>query len=135
MGGSGRELAPGAARVTVVLMAGLQGSARPPRPASQRHLREEHKMDVALAACDVCRPAAVDQLVKVGGQVSLAVAAHQPQSRGHRRVGIGQAKQDRRDALIVDTRGRLHIDDELMKELADIKKREAARRPTSARTR
>ena len=82
-----------------------------------RHLREEHKMDVALAACDVYRPAAVDQLVKVGSQAGAHVY-EQGTSRNPVDIAewaLGQAKQDRRDALIVDTSGRLHIDDELMK--------------------
>jgi len=82
-------------------------------------------MDVAIAACDVYRPAAVDQLVKVGGQAGATVYE---QGTGRDPVDIAewaldQAKQDRRDALIVDTSGRLHVDEVLMKELADVKKR------------
>ena len=82
-------------------------------------------MDVAVAACDVYRPAAVDQLVKVAGQAGAHVYE---QGTGRDPVDIAewaldQAKRDRRDALIVDTSGRLHIDQELMKELAEIKKR------------
>ena len=126
MGGSGRELALARPGPTVVLMAGLQGSGKTTAAGKlARHLREEHKMDVALAACDVYRPAAVDQLVKVGSQAGAHVY-EQGTSRDPVDIAewaLGQAKQDRRDALIVDTSGRLHIDDELMKELADIKKR------------
>ena len=82
-------------------------------------------MDVGVAACDVYRPAAVDQLVKVGEQAGAHVYE---QGTGRDPVDIAewaldQAKQDRRDALIVDTSGRLHVDEELMKELAEIKKR------------
>jgi signal recognition particle subunit SRP54 len=107
-------------------MAGLQGSGKTTACAKlARHLREEHKMDVALAACDVYRPAAVEQLIKVGGQAGAHVYE---QGTGRDPVDIAewaldQAKQDRRDALIVDTSGRLHVDEELMKELAEIKKR------------
>ena len=125
-GRPGREPALARPGPTVVLMAGLQGSGKTTAAGKlARHLREEHKMDVALAACDVYRPAAVDQLVKVGSQAGAHVY-EQGTSRNPVDIAewaLGQAKQDRRDALIVDTSGRLHIDDELMKELADIKKR------------
>jgi signal recognition particle subunit SRP54 len=126
MGGAGRDLALAKPGPTVILMAGLQGSGKTTACAKlARHLREEHKMDVALAACDVYRPAAVEQLIKVGGQAGAHVYE---QGTGRDPVDIaewalGQAKQDQRDALIVDTSGRLHVDEELMKELAEIKKR------------
>src|ERR671930_62670 len=126
MGGSGRDLVLAKPGPTVILMAGLQGSGKTTACAKlARHLREEHGMNVALAACDVYRPAAVDQLVKVGQQAGAHVYE---QGTGRDPVDIAewaldQAKQDRRDALIVDTSGRLHVDPELMKELAEIKKR------------
>jgi signal recognition particle subunit SRP54 len=126
MGGAGRDLAFAKPGPTVILMAGLQGSGKTTACGKlARHLREEHRMDVALAACDVYRPAAVEQLVKVGGQAGAHVYE---QGTGRDPVDIAewaldQAKQDRRDALIVDTSGRLHVDEELMKELAEIKKR------------
>jgi signal recognition particle subunit SRP54 len=126
MGGAGRELAFAKPGPTVILMAGLQGSGKTTACAKlARHLREEHGMDVALAACDVYRPAAVDQLVKVGAQAGATVYQ---QGTGRDPVDIAewaldQAKRDRRDALIVDTSGRLHIDEQLMDELAEVKKR------------
>src|ERR671925_339258 len=126
MGGAGRDLAFARPGPTVVVMAGLQGSGKTTACAKlARHLSEEHGMDVALAACDVYRPAAVDQLVKVGSQAGAHVYE---QGTGRDPVDIAewaldQAKQDRRDALIIDTSGRLHIDEELMKELAQITKR------------
>jgi signal recognition particle subunit SRP54 len=126
MGGAGRELAFAKPGPTVILMAGLQGSGKTTACAKlARHLREDHGMNVALAACDVYRPAAVDQLVKVGAQAGAHVYE---QGTGRDPVDIAewalaQAKQDRRDALIIDTSGRLHIDEELMKELAQTRKR------------
>src|SRR5438477_7614408 len=126
MGGAGRDLVFAPKPPTVILMAGLQGSGKTTACAKlARHLHEEHKLDVALAACDVYRPAAVDQLVKVGEQVGATVYE---QGTGRDPVDIaewalGQAKSDGRDVLIVDTSGRLHVDEELMKELAEIKKR------------
>ena len=126
MGGSGRELAFAKQGPTVILMAGLQGSGKTTACAKlARHLREEHGMDAALAACDVYRPAAVEQLVKVGSQAGATVY-EQGTGRDPVDIGewaLGQAKRDRRDALIVDTSGRLHVDEELMKELAELKKR------------
>jgi signal recognition particle subunit SRP54 len=126
MGGAGRDLVFGSSKPTVVLMAGLQGSGKTTACAKlARYLREEQNKDVALAACDVYRPAAVDQLVKVGQQAGATVYE---QGTGRDPVDIaewalGQAKSDGKDVLIIDTSGRLHIDEELMKELADIKKR------------
>jgi signal recognition particle subunit SRP54 len=126
MGGSGRDLVFANQGPTIILMAGLQGSGKTTACAKlARHLREEHDMDVALAACDVYRPAAVDQLVKVGSQAGATVY-EQGTNRDPVDIAewaLDQAKRDRRDALIVDTSGRLHIDDELMKELAQVKKR------------
>jgi signal recognition particle subunit SRP54 len=126
MGGAGRDLALARPGPTVILMAGLQGSGKTTACAKlARHLREEHKMDAALAACDVYRPAAVDQLVKVGAQAGAHVY-EQGTSRDPVDIAewaLNEAKRDRRDALIIDTSGRLHIDQELMAELAEIKKR------------
>src|SRR5256714_1136391 len=125
MGGAGRDLVFAPSGTTVILMAGLQGSGKTTACAKlARHLREEHGKDVALAACDVYRPAAVDQLVKVGQQAGATVYE---QGTNHNPVEIaewalGRAKAENRDVLIVDTSGRLHIDTELMEELARIKK-------------
>src|SRR3954447_2653992 len=126
MGGAGRDLVFAKGGPTVILLAGLQGSGKTTAAGKLAiHLREEQGMDVAIAACDVYRPAAVDQLVKVGAQAGATVYE---QGTGRDPVDIAewaldQAKQDRRDVLVVDTSGRLHVDEELMKELAEIKKR------------
>src|SRR6266513_2372208 len=126
LGGAGRDLVFAGKPPTVILMAGLQGSGKTTAVGKlARHLREEQGMDVAVAACDVYRPAAVDQLVKVGGQAGATVYE---QGTGRDPVDIaewalGQAKANGDDVLIVDTAGRLHVDDELMDELAKIKKR------------
>ena len=107
-------------------MAGLQGSGKTTACGKlARHLREEKSLDVAIAACDVYRPAAVDQLVKVGEQAGATVY-QQGTDRDPVDIAewaLGQAKADGRDVLIVDTSGRLHVDAELMEELAQVKKR------------
>jgi signal recognition particle subunit SRP54 len=125
MGGSGRDLALASSGPTVILMAGLQGSGKTTACAKlARHLREQGK-DVALAACDIYRPAAVDQLVTVGDRAGVHVY-EQGTERDPVDIAewaLGQARGDDRDALIIDTAGRLHIDEELMAELARIRKR------------
>ncbi|HEV7942789.1 MAG TPA: signal recognition particle protein [Solirubrobacteraceae bacterium] len=108
---------------TVILMAGLQGSGKTTAAAKlARHLREEHGSAVALAACDVYRPAAVDQLVKVGAQAEATVYQQGTEKDPVEIAAwaLQQAKQDGKDVLIVDTAGRLHIDEDLMAELVRI---------------
>jgi signal recognition particle subunit SRP54 len=109
---------------TVILMAGLQGSGKTTATAKlARLLREEHKSSVAVAACDVYRPAAVDQLVKVGGQAGAEVY-EQGTDRDPvdiARWALDRAKMDGKDVLIIDTSGRLHVDEVLMDELKRIR--------------
>src|SRR5436190_11959036 len=126
MGGSSAGITFSPRPPTVVLMAGLQGSGKTTATAKlARHLRENHKSSVAVAACDVYRPAAVEQLVKVGGQAGAAVYEQGTDRNPVDIAGwaLDQAKRDGKDVLIVDTSGRLHVDQALMQELADIKKR------------
>src|SRR4051794_24115248 len=126
MGGSSAGVAFAPRPPTVILMAGLQGSGKTTAAAKlARFLHAEHGSSVALAACDVCRPAAVDQLVKVGGQVGATVY-EQGTDRDPVDIAkwaLDQAKRDGNDVLIVATSGRLHVDEALMAELANIKKR------------
>ena len=131
MGGASAGLAFAPRPPTVILMAGLQGSGKTTATAKlARFLKENNDSSVAVAACDVYRPAAVDQLVKVGGQVGATVYE---KGTGENPVDIArwaldQAKQDGKDVLIVDTAGRLHVDEALMDELKEIRK---AVKPTS----
>jgi signal recognition particle subunit SRP54 len=126
MGEASRQISFASAPPTVILMAGLQGSGKTTAAAKlARLLRTEHGKEVALAACDIYRPAAVEQLVKLGQQADVTVY-EQGTERDPREIAawaLDQAKREGKDALIVDTSGRLHIDQELMKELADIKKK------------
>src|SRR5205085_5955417 len=74
MGGAAQELSFSPRPPTVIVMAGLQGSGKTTATAKlARYLREQHSSSVAVAACDVYRPAAVDQLVKVGAQAGAEV--------------------------------------------------------------
>src|ERR1700730_2827733 len=123
MGGSAAGLSFSPRPPTVILMAGLQGSGKTTASAKlARYLREEHSSAVALAACDIYRPAAVEQLVKVGAQAGATVYHRGPPTPDHDPVEIAawaleRAKEEGKDVLIVDTSGRLHVDEELMAEL------------------
>jgi signal recognition particle subunit SRP54 len=124
MGGSGRELAFASRPPTVILMAGLQGSGKTTATAKLAKLLKKDNRDVAVAACDLQRPAAVEQLQRLGEQAKVAVYA-QPGETDPVKVaswGLDQAKAENRDVLIVDTAGRVHVDQELMDELAKVRK-------------
>jgi signal recognition particle subunit SRP54 len=125
MGGASAQIAFAPSPPTVILMAGLQGSGKTTATAKlARFLKAEHGSSVALAACDVYRPAAVDQLVKVGGQAGADVY-EQGTDRDPVEIAAWareRAEREGKDVLIVDTSGRLHVDEALMKELAEIKR-------------
>jgi signal recognition particle subunit SRP54 len=124
MGGASAGLSFSPKPPTVVLMAGLQGSGKTTATAKlARWLREEHSSSVAVAACDVYRPAAVDQLVKVGAQAGATVY-EQGTDKDPVEIAtwaLGRAREEGKDVLIVDTSGRLHVDAELMDELVRIR--------------
>src|SRR5947209_12211790 len=125
MGGHGSELSFSPRPPTVIVMAGLQGSGQTTATGKlARYLREQHGSSVAVAACDVYRPAAVEQLIKVGAQAGATVYE---QGTDADPVKIAAWARDRaqsegKDVLIIDTSGRLHVDEALMDELAKIRK-------------
>jgi len=107
---------------TVIMMCGLQGSGKTTHSAKLAKLLKKEGHRPLLAACDIYRPAAINQLQVVGekadvkvfemGQISPVIIAKQ---------ALAHAKDYGHDILIIDTAGRLHIDTELMQELKDIK--------------
>jgi len=124
MGRDASELSFASSPPTIVLMAGLQGSGKTTATAKLARYLREHGSSVAVAACDVYRPAAVDQLVKLGGQAGVDVYE---QGTDRTPVQIAKwaadrARREGKDVLIVDTSGRLHVDQELMAELVEIRK-------------
>jgi signal recognition particle subunit SRP54 len=127
MGGASAGLSFSPRPPTVILMAGLQGSGKTTATAKlARYLREEHSSSVAVAACDVYRPAAVEQLVKVGAQAGAEVYFRDSTYPDRDPVEIAtwaleRARSEGKDVLIIDTSGRLHIDAELMGELVRIR--------------
>jgi signal recognition particle subunit SRP54 len=124
MGGAGRDLVFAPSPPTVILMAGLQGSGKTTATAKLAKLLKKDNRDVAVAACDLQRPAAVEQLEKLASQAKAGFYS-QPGETDPVKVAkwaLDQAKSDGRDVLIVDTAGRVHVDQELMAELAAVRK-------------
>jgi signal recognition particle subunit SRP54 len=106
-------------RPAVILLAGLQGSGKTTSAAKlARHLKTRGRYPLIVAA-DLARPAAVAQLVALGKQIGIPV--YEPGARKDpvevAREGVREARQTGRDTVIVDTAGRLHIDEELMREV------------------
>ena len=106
---------------TVILLAGLQGSGKTTAAAKLALLLRREGKHPALVACDLQRPAAVDQLQQLGKQIQIpvfALDAKDPVAAAKR--GLDAARSDGRDVVILDTAGRLHVDEELMDELARV---------------
>ncbi|HTZ63650.1 MAG TPA: signal recognition particle protein [Solirubrobacteraceae bacterium] len=125
MGGAAADLAFASSPPTVIMMVGLQGSGKTTATAKlARYLREQREASVAVAACDTYRPAAVDQLVKVGAQAGADVYERGTELDPVEIAAwaLERAKQEGKDVLIVDTSGRLHVDERLMDELVRMRK-------------
>ena len=108
---------------TIYMMVGLQGTGKTTTCAKlAKYLKEQGKKPM-LAACDVYRPAAIDQLEVVGKDVGVEVYADREESSPVKiaKAAIEKAERLGMNVLILDTAGRLQIDEELMDELADIK--------------
>ena len=110
---------------TIILMTGLQGSGKTTTTAKlAKLLTEQDGKTPALVACDVYRPAAIDQLKTVGAQVGVPVYAQGTDADPVKIAewGVKEATANGADVVIVDTAGRLDIDEKLMAELVAIKK-------------
>lgn len=109
---------------TVIMMVGLQGAGKTTTTGKlANHLRKDHNRTPMLVACDIYRPAAVDQLQTLGKQLDMPVFSMETETSPLEiaQKAIEQAKEQHNDYVIIDTAGRLHIDHELMTELTDIK--------------
>ncbi len=107
---------------TITMLVGLQGSGKTTTAGKLANfLKKKHGKKPMLIACDVYRPAAIDQLVQIGKQLNIYVYT---EGKGNpieiASNGIKYAKENGYDYVILDTAGRLHIDDELMLELQNI---------------
>jgi signal recognition particle subunit SRP54 len=125
MGSGGSKLAFAGRPPTVVLLAGLQGSGKTTAAAKLALLlRKQESKTPALVAADLQRPAAVDQLEQLGKQIQIPVYLDRSTTDAVAvaRHGIEQAQAQGRDVVIIDTAGRLQIDEPLMAELAAVRK-------------
>jgi signal recognition particle subunit SRP54 len=123
MGGGAAKLTMANSGPTVVMMVGLQGAGKTTTTAKLGGLmRRQYQKRPLLAACDVYRPAAIEQLKVVGGQLDLPVYE---QGQGDpvkiAETAIRHAKDHGNDMVFLDTAGRLHVDETLMDELKRMK--------------
>ncbi|WP_269409263.1 signal recognition particle protein [Lentibacillus daqui] len=124
MGGEQSKIAVAEKSPTVIMMVGLQGAGKTTTTGKLANLlRKKHNRNPLLVACDVYRPAAIKQLETLGTQLNMPVFSMGTEANPVDIVtkAIDQAKQDHQDYVIIDTAGRLHVDNELMDELQQIK--------------
>ncbi len=124
MGGSAEGLNL-ASSPAVILMSGLQGSGKTTFSGKLAlHLKNKKSKSPLLVACDVYRPAAIDQLSILGEQIGVPVYSDLEEKNPVKiaQAAIAQAKKDKHNVVIIDTAGRLALDEVLMKEISDIHK-------------
>lgn len=125
LGGESAQLQRGEIPPSVIMLVGLQGAGKTTAAAKLAlHIRREWKQDVMIAACDLQRPAAVEQIVTLGRQINVPVYSEDARKSNPIKVAknaLDRAKRDDTRWLILDTAGRLAIDDDLMKELEQVK--------------
>jgi signal recognition particle subunit SRP54 len=127
MGSGSSKLAFAGKPPTVILLAGLQGSGKTTAAAKLALLLRKEQHSPALVAADLQRPAAVDQLQQLGRQIQVPVFSGSDPVKAVTE-GIQKARDHGADVVILDTAGRLHVDEEMMEELARV--RDAAK-PTN----
>ena len=123
MGGESPKINISPKPPTVIMMVGLQGAGKTTHAAKIANMYKQKSKNPLLVACDVYRPAAIDQLKIVGESVKVPVfslgAKISPVEIA--KAGVEYAKKNGHDMVIIDTAGRLHIDEALMEELVKIK--------------
>ena len=107
-----------------LMLVGLQGSGKTTTIGKlANYLRKKHAKKPLLVACDVYRPAAIDQLKQLGKQLNIEVYEEGKNNPVEiAKNAINYAKENKYDYVLIDTAGRLHVDEELMKELENIRK-------------
>lgn len=122
MGSTHSKLAVADRPPTIIMMCGLQGAGKTTMCGKLAGMLKKQNKKVMLAACDVYRPAAIKQLQVVGGKVNVPVFEEgQINPVKITKDALDEAKRQGADVLIIDTAGRLHIDEQLMEELQKIK--------------
>ncbi|RMG00088.1 MAG: signal recognition particle protein [Nitrospirae bacterium] len=123
LGGTSEKIQLSPNPPTVIMMVGLHGSGKTTTSAKlARHFKKQGRRPMLVAA-DLQRPAAIDQLVTLGGQIEVSVF-HSKEEKDPVKLSksaVTEAKKTASDILIIDTAGRLHIDDELMEQLTAIR--------------
>jgi signal recognition particle subunit SRP54 len=122
MGSSAAEMEL-AAKPSIILMSGLQGSGKTTFSGKLAlYLKNKKKKKPLLVACDVYRPAAIDQLGVLGEQIDVPVFSDREEKNPVKiaQAAIKQAKKENNDVVIIDTAGRLAVDEVLMKEISEI---------------
>ena len=120
LGGETLKIAYSSVPPTVILMAGLQGSGKTTSAAKLARWFKSQGRQPLLVGADLQRPAAVDQLRTLGAQVGVPVFSEPGDPVNTARRGLEEARRLGKDILIVDTAGRLAIDEEMMQQVADI---------------
>jgi signal recognition particle subunit SRP54 len=108
---------------SVIMLCGLQGSGKTTHAAKLANFLRKKKEKILLAACDLARPAAIEQLQQLGSSIETEVFSLVGEKNPVKvaKKAYERAIEDKFDVLIIDTAGRLHLDEELMKELQEIK--------------
>ncbi len=122
LGGSQTEIKINGSGITIILVVGLQGSGKTTFCGKLAKRLKENGRKVLLVAADIYRPAAIEQLKLLGGQVNVPVFSLE--ERDARKVAsesLQTAKEKNFNTIIIDTAGRLHVDEEMMTEVSDIK--------------
>jgi len=123
--GGGESVIPLTANPTVILMAGLQGSGKTTFSAKlANYFKNKKGKKPLLVACDVYRPAAIQQLKTLGEQLGVEVYADENEKSpvSIAKAAIKQAQMNENTVVIVDTAGRLAVDEQMMNEIAELKK-------------
>jgi len=120
LGGQALRITYASKPPTVVLLAGLQGSGKTTAAAKLARWFKQQGRSPLLVGADLQRPAAVEQLRVLGGQAGVSVFSQPTDPVAVARAGVAEALRVGRDVVIVDTAGRLTIDDELMEEVRHI---------------
>ncbi|PKR78594.1 signal recognition particle protein [Halalkalibacillus sediminis] len=124
MGGEQSKIAVANKPPTVIMMVGLQGAGKTTTTGKlANHLRKQHNRNPMLVAADVYRPAAINQLETLGTQLDMPVFSLGTEANpvDIANQAIEKAKAEHHDYVIIDTAGRLHIDEDLMDELQQVK--------------
>jgi signal recognition particle subunit SRP54 len=122
LGGDQKELMINASGITTILVVGLQGSGKTTFSAKLAKQLKANNRKVLLVAADVYRPAAIEQLKLLGNQTDVKVfSSEEPDAVKVVKEAMHSAKENHIDTVIIDTAGRLHVDEEMMNEISTIK--------------